>query len=196
MLQTTNYQLNQWEKSDRILMDDFNRDNEKLDSALQAIRDACPVVKLLDVTTEQDAAQVDLDLSGLDLTPYSNLQVEIHLAGGTSSAYCYVRCNGISSGYVRGSDTPSGLCVFNLGLTPTATVVHLMIALEEGGIVGAPIYGYWANSYNAFYSQGSNSLGAIRTVKRDTLTALNFVMSDTSERMSAESRFLVRGVKF
>ena len=32
--QTPNYNLNQWEKTDRILMDDFNSDNEKIDTAL------------------------------------------------------------------------------------------------------------------------------------------------------------------
>ena len=36
MKKTTNYQLNQWEKSDRIMMDDFNSDNEKIDTALAA----------------------------------------------------------------------------------------------------------------------------------------------------------------
>ena len=34
MQKTTNYQLNQWAKSDRILMDDFNADNQKIDAAL------------------------------------------------------------------------------------------------------------------------------------------------------------------
>lgn len=34
MKQTENYQLNQWEQSDRILMEDFNNDNAKLDAAL------------------------------------------------------------------------------------------------------------------------------------------------------------------
>ena len=34
MTKPTNYQLNQWEKSDRILMDDFNADNQKIDTAL------------------------------------------------------------------------------------------------------------------------------------------------------------------
>ena len=36
MTKTTNYQLNQWEKSDRILMDDFNADNQKIYTALAA----------------------------------------------------------------------------------------------------------------------------------------------------------------
>ena len=37
--QTTNYQLSQWAKSDRVLMDDFNADNAKIDGALKALAD-------------------------------------------------------------------------------------------------------------------------------------------------------------
>lgn len=37
---TTNYQLCQWEGSDRILMTDFNGDNAKIDAALKANADA------------------------------------------------------------------------------------------------------------------------------------------------------------
>ena len=33
---TTNYQLSQWAKSDQVLMEDFNADNAKLDTALKA----------------------------------------------------------------------------------------------------------------------------------------------------------------
>lgn len=39
MTKTTNYQLNQWAKSDRIMMDDFNADNQKLDAALKEVAD-------------------------------------------------------------------------------------------------------------------------------------------------------------
>lgn len=38
MRKTEHYQLNQWEKTDRILMEDFNGDNAKLDAALAALR--------------------------------------------------------------------------------------------------------------------------------------------------------------
>ena len=31
---TPNYQLSQWERDDRILMEDFNADNAKIDGAL------------------------------------------------------------------------------------------------------------------------------------------------------------------
>jgi regulator of protease activity HflC (stomatin/prohibitin superfamily) len=40
MTKTTNYQLNQWAKSDRVMMDDFNADNAKIDAALKANADA------------------------------------------------------------------------------------------------------------------------------------------------------------
>ena len=40
MTKTTNYQLNQWAKSDRVMMDDFNADNTKIDAALKANADA------------------------------------------------------------------------------------------------------------------------------------------------------------
>ncbi|MCI9156001.1 MAG: hypothetical protein HFF44_03545 [Lawsonibacter sp.] len=38
--QTPNYQLSQWEKSDKVLMDDFNADNAKIDAAIKAEADA------------------------------------------------------------------------------------------------------------------------------------------------------------
>ena len=39
MTKTTNYQLNQWVKSDRLMMDDFNADNQKIDAAIKAVAD-------------------------------------------------------------------------------------------------------------------------------------------------------------
>lgn len=36
---TTNYQLNQWTRSDRIMLKDFNADNAKIDAALKAVAD-------------------------------------------------------------------------------------------------------------------------------------------------------------
>ena len=35
--QTPNYALNQWERDDRVLMEDFNADNAKIDGALGAL---------------------------------------------------------------------------------------------------------------------------------------------------------------
>ena len=50
MRKTANYDLCQWDPEDRILREDFNSDNEKIDAA---IADAGFLAKLLDVTTQE-----------------------------------------------------------------------------------------------------------------------------------------------
>ena len=40
MNHTTNYQLNQWEATDRVTRDDFNADNAAIDTALKTVADA------------------------------------------------------------------------------------------------------------------------------------------------------------
>ena len=77
MLQTTNYQLKKWEKSDRILMDDFNQNNDKIDSTLKQIADSSNFVKLKEVTTTEEQAQIDIDFSDLDMTQYTALKAYI-----------------------------------------------------------------------------------------------------------------------
>ena len=40
MNKTANFQLTQWEKTDRIMMEDFNRDNAAIDAALKGNAEA------------------------------------------------------------------------------------------------------------------------------------------------------------
>ena len=42
MNKTQNYQLSQWEKSDKVLMEDFNEDNRKIEKALSD-RNCCVI---------------------------------------------------------------------------------------------------------------------------------------------------------
>ena len=56
MNQTANYQLSQWEMEDRLLMQDFNGDNAKVDAALKAQADA-----LAKETKERKAADAAQD---------------------------------------------------------------------------------------------------------------------------------------
>ena len=52
MQHTQNYQLSRWEKDDRIMMEDFNADNAKLDAALAAKADAEDVTALGETVAE------------------------------------------------------------------------------------------------------------------------------------------------
>ena len=95
---TENYQLNQWEESDRVLMEDFNADNEKIDAALAEIKAAEAMVKLLDLTLEEDTQKWDIDMSSIDLTQYQKLLLYPHLKGNTDQ-WVYMHINGLTSGY-------------------------------------------------------------------------------------------------
>ena len=102
--QTANYGLSQWEATDRILMEDFNSDNSKIDAALKANADAIAAettarasgdlwVRLLDLTVEAETQKWDIDLSGIDLTKYQKLLLCPHLKGNTDQ-WVYVHING------------------------------------------------------------------------------------------------------
>ena len=52
---TPHYNLNQWERDDRILMEDFNADNAKIDTALAGLEET--VKKLLDAVHDNMYAQ-------------------------------------------------------------------------------------------------------------------------------------------
>ena len=56
MQHTQNYQLSRWEKDDRIMMEDFNADNEAIDAALAAKADAEDVTALAETVAAVAAA--------------------------------------------------------------------------------------------------------------------------------------------
>ena len=95
MRKTANYDLCQWDAEDRILREDFNSDNKKIDETMAALKAGNYFEKLADVTTTQSCQQLDVDLSGGDFTQYDRLIIHpmiktdtIHLA--------YIRLNGRS----------------------------------------------------------------------------------------------------
>lgn len=47
MNQTPNFQLNLWDKTDRIMMEDFNADNAKIEAALEAVSSPSHAVGIL-----------------------------------------------------------------------------------------------------------------------------------------------------
>lgn len=111
MTKTTNYQLPKWEKTDRIQMKDFNDMTATLDAALKANADAIaaetaariaddPYPTICEVVTAQAKAQVSMDLSAVDLTEYSHIDLTIDPPAPVSSSYSVlVRPNGLTSGY-------------------------------------------------------------------------------------------------
>ena len=92
MRKTANYELNQWDPGDRILREEFNGDNERIDAALTGM----PYVKLVDVTATATAQQVDVDVSSIDFSRYWKVEFFVD---PKRSTVVNLRVNGLSSGY-------------------------------------------------------------------------------------------------
>lgn len=87
---TPNLQLNQWAASDPVVRTDFNADNARIDAAVGGIK--IPVVKLMEVTTAQNAASVELNFAGVDLSEYRGMDIIINACGvqlGTNTNESY-----------------------------------------------------------------------------------------------------------
>ena len=96
MQQTENYALNQWDPEDRILRTNFNADNAKIDEAIAAVRDACPVVKLADVTLQTAASQMTVSLPTGNLNQYWELWAYMTLGSDTTATYIHLRLNNLT----------------------------------------------------------------------------------------------------
>ena len=129
---TQNYQLNQWDATDRVLRTDFNSDNQKIDAALKNAADAVAAealsratedvyVKLLDLTLEEDTQKWDIDMSGIDLTKYQKLVLYPHLKGNTDQ-WVYLHLNGTSTEYgqipMMNNSTRQNFGAVEITLTP------------------------------------------------------------------------------
>ncbi|MCI9515202.1 MAG: hypothetical protein HFF61_12855 [Oscillospiraceae bacterium] len=77
MEHTENYQLSQWAKQDRIQMQDFNADNQKLDTALKAEADAR--------AAETSARQAVLDTHTAQIAKLGNCQIYTTTYKGTGN---------------------------------------------------------------------------------------------------------------
>lgn len=77
MNQTSNFGLSQWEKDDRIQMEDFNADNTKIDAALQALHAADRYAPLKTIVTTEAMTKVDVDLSDVDWNMYPQLILQV-----------------------------------------------------------------------------------------------------------------------
>lgn len=112
MTKTEYYSLNQWARGDRVLMDDFNNDNAKLDAALHALTEKDAVTKLKTFTTTAQisgTAVFDMNVSDIDWGAWQYIYVDFALLGG---GYMLLYPNGdasaaTSTGYVTSSSSKS-----------------------------------------------------------------------------------------
>lgn len=198
MTKTTNYQLPKWEKTDRVQMKDFNDMTATLDAALKANADAIaaetaariaddPYPTICEVVTAQAKAQVSMDLSAVDLTEYSHIDLTIDPPAPVSSSYSVlVRPNGLTSGYqlvtaLSNYSSPTYLLAYPIG----ASTCGLFSTPTPNGVVSC--FGF--NDSYFHYTYASCKWGELQT--------LVFVPdpNGTVKSIPAGTRFRLKGWK-
>ena len=237
MEKTSQYQLNQWAAEDRILREDFNRDNANVEAglvalgervtaeeaarqaavsaeqsareqavtsaksqldaakadktalaALQAQVDAMPFVKLREVTTSAAAVQVDVSVSGIDLTQYAYVLVVPMLTCDNTTVY--LRVNNISVKYYDADDVSREYLV---SMSNRDNLYYHLIRLLGTGTQLASMYEYVG--YNGHGNPQYAQLRANSGVTPATVQTLNFVSSDSAVKIQAGGRIKIYGVK-
>jgi hypothetical protein len=137
---TQNYQLSQWEESDRVLRSTFNENNAKIDAALKAATDAAtdaaaaaPYRKLKSITTAATVQQVDIDMSDINPTDYLRFEIYVAFSSASTGSYASLLCNGLTSGYKRGDGTAN-------------TLVYTMADIDKSGYRGATCFEVYIGS--------------------------------------------------
>ena len=94
MKKTPNYQLSQYEATDRVTREAFNADNAVIDAALAGIAAGNSLQTLKTITTTEAMTSVTLDVSDIDFSQWAEVHIAMELKG---SGYWQPRFNTQSS---------------------------------------------------------------------------------------------------
>ena len=190
MKQTQNYQLNQWEKTDRIKMEDFNEDNRKIDAALGALAgtladkpsrsemaEALPWVKLGETTLSTAATEMSITVPNAD--QYQQFLVFYTAAGGK-----------ITYLTVQGKDT---FALYNFSGTSTAPASKAagraeLYPMDDGTFVTYSIYGT-NSSTTQRYNDCMLSTGLMLSGN------VSFALREIQSQLAAGTKLVVYGLK-
>ena len=153
MKKTTNYQLNQWEKSDRIMMEDFNADNRNIEAALLG---RLPMTPLYDMTVKEPMDRFTLNIPEqhwenytfvlLTFTPAPNLNTNwMHFTIGEKEDYATHRDlltpNAQAKPYLLDTNGTHGLTML---FFPHGNRNYLQALIFDGQTIyyGSSIHGY------------------------------------------------------
>ena len=160
MDQTANYQLSQWETTDRILMSDFNSDNSKIDAALKGLADKVGLVTLMDQylsgLTEQT---VDLSVADMDWSKWKVLY--LYAWGLTSGSSSYRFCYRAGGSPLALGTVPSGL---------------------SARVVLYPLYSGNTELHGQMFQSGDSSL-FWNSISLQTITAFSFTAVQSGSTM-------------
>ena len=169
MTKTTNYQLNQWDPTDRVLREDFNEDNRKIEEALIEIQAKNPFANLRNIAAMQTSAQI-LDVSWIDWNIYREVHIYFDLKFSNTEVHGTILLNnknGNSDYLLSSSNLQNNLSGFNTSSAQRFTGV-LRLMPGGSGVLGTMDY---VGKYPG------HSQAVCQAVNADTLKTVNIALS-------------------
>ena len=217
MEQTETYQLSQWEKTDRILMSDFNADNAKLENALSALAARDTQLNAAIAAAKQElnaalaAAKTELAaestrLDGAKLEQVTLLSTSYTASGsnyaitvpGSQMGSCSIVCVDItpsssSNGgvvYPNGSDSWH----WQLGKSSTATGLWELAAGKRSRAIFFPLKLSSSQLYCVIFT-GSSFATGYSAVTYSSLKSLNLKPASNASAVSGGGSIRIYGLK-
>ena len=195
MNKTSNYQLNQWELTDRIRMEDFNGDNEKIDAALAGLagqvasKADSSTVSSLTTKVNAKAAQSDLTAAVSRITALESGKAEKTALAAEQTA----RENADNAEKAAREAADAALGVRIDDLTPKAGAQFIRtVTLEESGSfvylnLGEIDWDQWKAVHLSLDVYTANGNGATVVFGTDNAGS---VSSNSTPPDNSESRYL------
>ena len=180
MNKTANFQLNQWEKTDRVMMEDFNADNAKLDAALFSKLGRAELITTI-TTDGTGRTTATIPLAGIDWDKWQAVFFVNTLYTDTTKTLrfsAYSNDHGVES---RCSDTSEPSC---LAFTTAGPFMLAFFPLNDG-----------SRPVRALYWGGHAGMGTANCTYNE-LTHLHASYSDSATwYFSAKRQYPVWGIR-
>lgn len=200
MQQTSNYQLNQWEGTDRILRTDFNADNAKIDAAIaelredlaaqiEAVRAESRLVLLKRETLDTDVSEVEISLEAEHPEQYFELLIYVEPSASTTASSLSLHLNDLTSYWTSGAEQTELSKIWLDEVDHSAGFGRFRLLLA-GHIAGMSEYTYCTTRQH--FCSGVD--GRIAELAAKDLKTLR-IFCDDSLKIGRGTRFTVLGIR-
>lgn len=200
MQQTSNYQLNQWEGTDRILRTDFNADNAKIDAAIaelrkdlaaqiEAVRAESRLVLLKRETLDTDVSEVEISLEAEHPEQYFELLIYVEPSASTTGNEFFLHLNDLTSYWTFGGEQTELASIWLDEVDRSAGFGRYRLLLASH-IAGMAEYTYCTTSQHHY----STPNGRIAELAAKDLKTLRIFCEDDL-KIGKGTRFTVLGIR-
>lgn len=182
---TENYQLPQWVESDRVLMDDFNAANAKVDQALTENKELCSnFVCLAQAAVKSQSQVINIDCSDISFADYYYIFLEAVYTG-----------NGDLHLYVNGDNhIVNSVCALMSSMT-AQTGLAMFPAGTFGGVILTPrCRGDWPIT-SIYYSVDGLGSGKYHRLTYREIQSINWKVENSGEYIGEGSHFAMWGLR-